>query len=109
MGYYTNYDLSYEGPVDEISVIRTLAKVNPGYFDSDDRYLNIIFSDEMKWYCHEEDMLKVSTKLPDVLFTLYGEGEDANDMWVKYFKNGKMQICYATITYEPFDPTIFED
>lgn len=80
MGYYTNYDLSYKGRVAEKTVIHTLAKVNSGYFDYDAKYLDTLFSDEMKWYCHEEDMLKVSTELPDVLFTLYGEGEDANDM-----------------------------
>lgn len=47
--------------------------------------------DTMKWYEHEEDMLKVSLAFPGVLFRLDGEGEEAGDKWIKFFRNGKMQ------------------
>jgi hypothetical protein len=60
--------------------------------------------DEMKWYEHEDDMKNFSKLFPKVLFTLEGTGEEAGDMWVKYFQNGKMQVAKAKIEFEPYDP-----
>jgi hypothetical protein len=56
-----------------------------------------------KWYEHEVDMAKLSIAVPDVLFRLSGEGEESGDIWDKYFLNGKMQICNATVVKEPFN------
>ena len=60
-------------------------------------------SDEVKWYDNEEEMRKLSKEFPDVLFKLHGEGEDNEDIWDKYFMNGKMQYCPAEIMCPPFD------
>jgi len=61
------------------------------------------FEDECKWYDHEVDMRTVSHAFPNTLFTLTGEGEENGDMWVKYFKYGKIQRAPAKITYDEFD------
>lgn len=58
-----------------------------------------------KWYEHEEQMAELSKKFPEVLFTLHGEGEDAMDLWIHYFKNGKIQRRKAKITFEPMTQT----
>jgi hypothetical protein len=81
-----------------------LPEVRQAIEDEDDiAYAVGEYRDSCKWYDHEADMLAFSKRFPDVLFELSGEGEEACDMWRKYFKNGKMQSCPAQITYEPFD------
>ena len=62
------------------------------------------FDDECKWYEHTEDMRKISEKYQNVIFSLYGNGEEDGDMWVNYFMNGKVQTEQAVITYADFDP-----
>jgi hypothetical protein len=63
--------------------------------------------DSCKWYEHEEDMLKMSSNFHGIVFILEGEGEEAGDIWKKYFLNGMVQECKAIITYEPFDLSKF--
>ena len=50
-------------------------------------------------------MISISKKFPEVLFTLSGEGEESGDIWMKYFKNGKVQNANTkvTISHDPFD------
>ena len=62
------------------------------------------FEDQCKWYEHTEDMRKISKIYQNVIFSLYGNGEEDGDMWVKYFMNGKVQTEDAVITYADFDP-----
>lgn len=56
-----------------------------------------------KWYEHDDEMKAFSKKYPQYLFTLKGDGEEAGDMWVKYFLDGKVQTAEAKITFDPFD------
>ena len=95
MGYYTNYRLEIQGKTD-IDHSEEIQK-QTGYYISED------YSEDYKWYDNEDDMKLHSSQHPDLLFVLYGEGEESGDLWVKYFKNGKMQRCNAIITYEEFD------
>lgn len=62
-------------------------------------------SNECKWYEHESELRAFSEKHPEVLFELWGKGEESGDMWVQYYKNGLMQTCKAVITYPPYDET----
>lgn len=56
-----------------------------------------------KWYYYFDDMLKMSTEIPEVLFELHGEGEESGDLWNAYFLNGRGHVSYREITYAPFD------
>lgn len=62
-----------------------------------------LWDDSCKWYDHEADMRKFSKRYSEVVFTLRGEGEESGDLWIKYFKNGKMQTANARIEYDSFD------
>jgi hypothetical protein len=98
MGYYTNYKLE---------IMNSTAEENTQikeYIDKDDyMYYAFNYEDLCKWYDHEVDMNILSQKFPNVVFKLSGEGEESGDIWVKYFKDGKMQYCPAIITFEEFD------
>jgi len=59
--------------------------------------------DSCKWYGHHDEMLAISKKYPDALFTLHGEGEETGDIWTKYYRAGKSQEAKATIIVDEFD------
>jgi hypothetical protein len=99
MGYYTRYEIS----------------ATPEFTDEMEELLNDSVEDEVefedyqstddtKWYSHEEHMREFSKNYPEIVFHLTGEGEEAGDIWHKYFQNGKMQDCPAIITFDDFDP-----
>ncbi len=60
-------------------------------------------NDSTKWYEHDENLLEFSQQYPKAVFKLTGEGEESQDLWVKYYKNGKMQRCQAIISFEEYD------
>lgn len=54
----------------------------------------------MKWYDHDEDMLALSKAFPNIVFVLTGEGEDRDDNWISYYKNGQIEVCHGRIVYD---------
>jgi len=97
MGYYTKYELEIENEkgefIDTTPFIKEIEKIvdyNP-------------FEEPSKWYEAINDMKKISKKYPDLIFILYGKGEDPEDIWKYYFKNGKSQFAPAIIKFEEFD------
>lgn len=95
MGYYTRYELKVEPYSHEID-----EAINE---DENLDYAIGEYKQECKWYDHDADMINFSKQFPETLFTLKGEGEEAGDLWVIYYKNGKMQHCPAKLTYDEFD------
>ena len=55
------------------------------------------------WIDHEKNLREFSKHHDDFVITLHGQGDEAGDMWVKYFKNGKIQYEPAEITFGEFD------
>ena len=54
------------------------------------------------WRAHEEDLLALSKKFPQILFVLECQGEIASDLWRQFFQDGKMQFCPAYSTFWPY-------
>lgn len=94
MGYYTYHELAVKGISAEIDHEKEI---------SDSTSYDDCFDHAIKWYEHEEDMRAYSAWHPDLIFELKGEGEEAGDLWIEYYKNGKMQRCEAQIMYAKFD------
>lgn len=93
MGYYTRYELeiiSGNTKVDHKEEISNQISFNP-------------FEGECTWYEHEIYMKEYSLQYPDTIFELSGEGEEGGDIFKHYYKNGKVQVCKAVITFEKFD------
>lgn len=117
MGYYTDYTLTASGcKTDDssYSVVPISKEVSDALYDAV-RELNIF--DNMgekdlefgayayaKWYDHDDDMLDLSCKFPDILFCLHGSGDSEDDKWDTYYLNGKLQVCPVVMTYEDFNP-----
>jgi len=97
MGYYTTYTLSTTQGYDNQEEIEEKLQEISGYS------IEFGWNDSCKWYTHEQDMKELSKSYPETTFLLEGEGEESGDIWQKYFKNGKMQVCKAEIVFPVFD------
>ena len=111
MGYQTNYKLKIKNQEGEDVTKATLASLVEKY--AEDQDINFVLTiglsedgdteEPLKGYEHEVNLHSFSKEHPDLLFKLSGEGEESSDIWDKYFKNGKMQKCYAVVVIPEFD------
>ena len=125
MGYYTKYQLDVDPTgmiitvplgelVTEVDLLTDseksrMVQKTVGVYEEVVKQLEVgygnPFHEANKWYEHERDMKSISRDFPAVVFTLSGIGEENSDMWVKYFKNGKVQVCRAKITFDKYNET----
>ena len=61
------------------------------------------YHEPVKWYDHESDLCKISNKYKSIVIMVEGFGDETGDIWIKYFHNGKLQVCNAITTFEPYD------
>lgn len=112
MGYYTDYYLTFDDSFDcsdeVFKYIENSFKISFSLVEYSDHDCEWCGHVNRKWYSHASDMRIVSLKWPDILFELKGSGEENDDLWIKYFKNGKMQTCYAEIVYPKFNENEME-
>lgn len=115
MGYYTSFHLDVYQHDDWIGERKDFQAIPDDICDELEKEIDRIgvFEDGnildgywgyAKWYRSDEDMLKLSTKFPDLLFILHGDGEDSEDLWNTYYHNGASQHAQALITYDDYDP-----
>lgn len=85
MGYYTEFEISVD--IDKVTGQKAISKLEK---------VGIVYTlDEgsmrCKWYDHEDHMTWLSKQFPSVVFRLDGRGDEYDDVWVKWFKNGVMK------------------
>ena len=106
MGYYSDFKLSVVLENGDRARDRNIGKAYVEHFvliyespllASGESY------EKSKWYGHEDQLKDFSSKKPDILLLLEGVGEDYDDIWRKYFKGGKMQVCEVKISFDEFD------
>jgi len=106
MGYYSyfTFSVSEGNEIDDEQAVTELREEN--------EYAKLALDDDgypdghLTWYDHEENLKEYSKKYPNTVFHLSVEGEENGDMAQKYFKNGKMQICKAEITFPDYDEAL---
>jgi len=99
MGYYTRHELKViEG--DNGLIEQLISESEEAQYSIN---VNGCSEESTKWYDHEMDLRSFSKEHPQALFKLSGEGEDASDIWIEYYRAGKMQRCNAKITFDEFD------
>lgn len=107
MGYYTRFDLEIQPNPNAEQEMEITLEIASFFGMREEVTIKTHYSEfleqEMKWYEHDEDMLKLSKKFKDFLFTLGGEGEESGDIWTCYYKNGKKQHEKAKIVQGDFD------
>lgn len=112
MGYYTRYTLEHNAMTEEERLKIDEFMRDETRFDNyalapyqlgKDRSTFYGSSGSVKWYGHVEEMIGLAKEFPTVLFTLRGEGEERDDLWVHWFKGERHQRSkgVVSITYSP--------
>lgn len=107
MGYYTYHSLTIEPDDDDLlrQIITSESEESEIRYALEDDGRT---SQSTKWYCHDNDMRKLSQKWPNVTFHLHGEGEENDDIWTATYRDGLCHHRRAQITIEDFDPQKLE-
>ena len=111
MGYYTDFYLQ-AAPVTEDqfhsidSALQELRSMREAYFDDGTGSWE---NTEDTWYQSFDDMVEVSRHFPEVTFTLTGYGDQRDDQWIDYFKNGQVQCCSIYTLQTPLRPHRWSD
>jgi len=64
--------------------------------------IRTLYDDDLydaSWYDYEEEFTLLSLKYPEITFVLSGKGEDTEDWWTMWFKNGKSIKKYVEIRW----------
>lgn len=109
MGYYTDYELTAEKWCGS-NETRRLTEEELEKIAEEVEKLEVFESQSYnvwwgnaKWYESQSDMMLLSSRCTDVLFTLYGQGEDRDDEWYAYYLNGQEQLAPVEKSHDLFD------
>jgi hypothetical protein len=58
---------------------------------------------DVSWHNWDTELKEISLAFADTLFTITREGDDSNDKWIAYIRNGNMQWGHVVLFYPPLD------
>lgn len=90
MGYYTQFDITNNSE----EVRSTIESVSEYTFSYGELHA--------KWYDWQRDVKLVSTMFPDTEICVEGIGEENEDVWKAFAKDGELHISKATLTFGPY-------
>ena len=99
MGYYTEYSLMVRNVTPDNfdrlneAIAGKAAEVFDDAFLDSKNNAKYWPKEPVKWYSHDEDMTSISKMFPESIFKLSGSGEDCDDLWDCYYKNGEKEFC----------------
>lgn len=99
MSYYTDFRLEFKST--SANQIQTRLEELSGYAFNDN--FGTLCLDSVKWYDYDAHMKQLASEYPDVLFTLYGDGEERGDMWVQYYKGSISKGGIAALVYPSYE------
>lgn len=99
MGYYSNFQISKHSstPITDSEQERLDAITQYEFFLSGGE----LELDDAKWYDWAKDMTKFSKEYPEEIWCVRIDGEEADDLSMQYFCNGKHQDAPAVTTFDP--------
>lgn len=111
MGYYTefrleilnkNMDNIYDIEDKNLPAIKVAFNqiFNESLTDDYDAFSKIFSKNpqwKWKWYYHEDDMKSLAHQFPDYYFTLCGEGENREDVWIEQYHGDEFYRDMAEI------------
>lgn len=101
MGYRTRFTISVD-PKEREPEVGTRLVVVSGYGTE---LSHINHGEEVKWYDCDEHCEQVSREFPDVTIRVQGIGEEQGDVWVSFWRDGKVQHHRAAAFVGPETPT----
>ena len=109
MGYYTCFSL--EVMTADNSAVHPEAAAIIAKLRETNEYANSALNEDgitemdAKWYDYTDELREFSKLYPDAILVLYGDGENSDDFWCSYFRNGKVQCTPGRIEFDEFDET----
>ena len=121
MGYETVYHLSWDADSPTLTEVARLLALyeatasqgvqewgfnQPGTLTESVKCWERVLSgdEEARWYENELEMARLSRFWPEVTFVLEGDGEQSDDLWRSYFRDGKVHAVEGKIVFADFDP-----
>lgn len=108
MGYYTYHELKVIQPNTKEAKLTEFLDGGDHHHDAIgelSEYGDNLWDDSVKWYDREKDMSEYSKRYPDILFQIDGNGEEADDIWREYWKEGKVQHEDCQFVFGTYDET----
>ena len=111
MNHYDRFELTMRASTPNVNVpkesdvLKYLSKLNPvifGLSDNDSEFIDFLYM-PIRWPNRENELIKVSEKFKNVIFTLHSEGEEAGNIWNEYYFNGKSFVAKAIIHIPSFE------